>query len=176
MLRGPCWGNQGLGLLKGATAGFIIAWLDFFFSICFCLFYFFFPLKSFKPVAFLPLFIDLCKFCICNAFLIEFSILLFFFSITSCKTIKTIYTYFYPIFWHKHTKNSTLPSLPFTSGTYILNIRYLYIDQDKITEMIKKKSNQQEMKSPAWWKVNMFCWLNPFYACTNMNCRIRTIV
>lgn len=108
-------GKSRFGALKGCNSWiyYCMAWLFLFYLFLFVLF-FFFPLKSFKPVAFLPLFIDLCKFCICNAFLIEFSILLFFFSITSCKTIKTIYTYFYPIFWHKHTKNSTLPFLSFT--------------------------------------------------------------
>lgn len=73
-------GKSRFGLLRGATAGFIIAWLDFSFTICLRLFYFFSHWNLLKPIAFLPLFIDLCKLCLCNAFLIEFSILLFFFS------------------------------------------------------------------------------------------------
>lgn len=66
------WGVQQLDLLShGLTFSLLFVY------VCFI---YFSHWNLLKPIAFLPLFIDLCKLCLCNAFLIEFSILLFFFS------------------------------------------------------------------------------------------------
>lgn len=156
MLRGSWWGNQGLGLLRGATAGFIIAWLVFFFTICFCLF-FFFLLKSLKPLAFLPLFIDLCKFCICNAFLIEFSILLFFFFNYIMQDYKDYFTYISIPYFDINTQN-ILPFHPCLSpsATYM----YITVDTCTLTETRSlrwSKRNQIDKKWRVLHDGNFIC-------------------
>lgn len=72
-------GKLRFGVFEGCNSWIIIVWFDFFFIICLRLFYFFFYWNFLKLIVFFFLFIDLCKLCLCNVFLIEFLILLFFF-------------------------------------------------------------------------------------------------
>lgn len=123
-------GKSRFGALEGCNSWiyYRMAWL--FLSICLRLFYFFSHWNLLKPIAFLLLFIDLCKLCLCNAFLIEFSILLFFFLQFHHARLFYVYMYFYSLFWHIHTQNFTLPSLALPWGTY----RYITVDTCTLTE------------------------------------------
>lgn len=115
------WGVQQLDLLShGLTFSLLFVYVCFFFS----------HWNLLKPIAFLPIFIDLCKLCLCNAFLIEFSILLFFFFQFHHARLFYVYMYFYSLFWHIHTQNSTLPSLALPWGTYM----YITVDTCTLTE------------------------------------------
>lgn len=149
-------GKSRFGALEGCNSWIYYRMACLFLYYLF-LFILFFLLKSLKPLAFLPLFIDLCKFCICNAFLIEFSILLFFFFNYIMQDYKDYFTYISIPYFDINTQN-ILPFHPCLSpsATYM----YITVDTCTLTETRSlrwSKRNQIDKKWRVLHDGNFIC-------------------